>query len=302
MYTFFTLLGLWFLAYLITVLIGGWRMKRQAEAAPRIRLDEVKPLWDQLESEARPFAMAHVVSDVDPNPFGSRIGGAPLALSAEAEWPVSQWSGRPMVLLAQINFSELPALEDFPTTGILQVFTSFEGLPDGWGCERVIFWDPHPNSERLLEIPEAVQEKRGKHEIGYFSEKARRVGLSLDFEEATAKANPLIWPYIEEGGVFFENRLPENDEVAEVIASWNDRADEIYESYGTHWIGGYPRFVQADVRESHPEHQSLDRILLHIGPDVDVDIADSGEANLMISRENLLKRDFDKAVLTWDSC
>lgn len=49
MYSVLTLLGLWFLAYLTPVLIGGRLMQRQAEAASRISLDEVKHLWDQLE-------------------------------------------------------------------------------------------------------------------------------------------------------------------------------------------------------------------------------------------------------------
>lgn len=97
-----------------------------------------------------------------------------------------------------------------------------------------------------------------------------------------------------------ENRLPESEEVAAFMDDWEARTEQIVNGYGDHWVGGHPRFVQQDVRGSYPECQKLNRILFHMGCDDEINLGDSGELNVMISREALLQRDFQKAYLTWD--
>lgn len=286
------------LVILYNLLVVGPRMRREAEAAPRITMDEVKPFWDRLEQDRLPFAKIHLRPDGEPQVKGSRIGGVPMRFEDESDWPVSQVTGRPMMFLGQVDFSEVRGIEDFPENGILQVFTSFEMIGDDGECERVIRWDAEPSGNAKMDMPEGI--KRQSRHTKFFSNRARQTGLCLDFEPGVAIAHPYIWPYNEEGDVYLENRLPENDAVARIIDTWEERADEISESYGTHWMGGYPRFVQEDIRVWSEKFQKLDRTLLHLGWDDDIQLGDAGEANLMISREDLIKRNFQKSVLTWD--
>jgi len=286
------------LVILYNFLVVGPRMRREAEAAPRITMDEVKPFWDRLEQDRLPFAKIHLRPDGEPQVRGSRIGGAPMLLADENNWPVSQETGRPMMFLGQVDFSEVRGNEDFPESGILQIFTSFEMIGDDGECEHVIYWKEKPTGNVKMDIPEEVTEQ--SRYTKFFSKRTRQIGIGMDFEPGIAMAHPYIWPYSEEGNVYLENRLPENEAVARIIETWEDRADEISESYGTHWIGGFPRFVQEDIWVWSEQFQQLDRPILHLGWDDDIQLGDAGEANLMISREDLIKRDFQKAVLTWD--
>ena len=227
----------------------------------------------------------------------SRIGGAPLAIGEDTSWPRDAYDGFPMVFVAQLNFSELPHLEGFPTRGVLQIFSSFAIVDDTGACDLVIRWHTDPQTEELLTIPEEIQ--KTTRQTRDFSERARRVGLPLIFESDMALGNPYNWPF-EANDPSMDNRLPESDEVATIIDEWEARSERIVKGYGDHWVGGHPSFVQVDVRGSHPECQHLDRVLFHLGYDDDVNLGDSGELNVMISREALMLRDFHKAYLTWD--
>ncbi len=285
------------IVYILDKLVWGPQRKREAEAAPRITLDEVQQFWGAIEKDALPIAKAKVQERAPRMSTESRIGGAPLAICDDISWPRSADEGSPMALVAQINFAEVPPMEDFPTLGILQIFSSFDTIDDLNSCEHVIRWEPDPQTDQLLEIPEKIV--KTTRDTRAFSERTRRLGLPLVFESGVALGNPFNWPY-EEHNVFLENRLPENDEVAAILNDWEDRSDRIVDAYGTHWVGGHPGFVQGDVRDDFPELRHLDRVLFHLGCDKDISIGDAGELNVMISREALLQRDFQKAYVTWD--
>lgn len=276
-----------------------WAPKRRrlAEAAPRITLMEAEAFWDAIEENALPFAKAKIQARPPQAAQESRIGGAPLVIGHDRTWPRNAQDGSPMAFVAQINFAELPRMEDFPTQGILQIFSSFDMIDETGGCERVVLWDPDPQTDELLEIPEELQ--KTTRQTRDFSEKTRRVGLPLAYELGTALGNPFNWPF-EENDPSAENRLAENEEVAEIMDGWEDRCDQIIEGYGDHWIGGHPSFVQYDVRGAYSACRHLDRVLLHVGCDDEINLGDGGEVNVMISCEALLQRDFQKAYLTWD--
>jgi uncharacterized protein YwqG len=94
-------------------------------------------------------------------------------------------------------------------------------------------------------------------------------------------------------------RMPENDEVAGMLARKQSMERTLEDEYGTHWIGGHPRFVQVDIREK-PDYADLDRVVLHIGSDEQVRIGDSGEINVLIRADDLRTRRFERAVYMWD--
>lgn len=73
----------------------------------------------------------------DTLPWESKCGGCPYLERAE-DYPRDK-DGKPMMFLAQINFDEMPSLEDFPEHGLLQFYI---GDDDCFGLDsacRVIY-------------------------------------------------------------------------------------------------------------------------------------------------------------------
>lgn len=52
----------------------------------------------------------------------SKFLGKPY-LPETQQYPMNKF-GKPMILFAQINFEEMPPLKNYPSKGILQIFTS----------------------------------------------------------------------------------------------------------------------------------------------------------------------------------
>ncbi|MBL4813107.1 MAG: DUF1963 domain-containing protein [Rhodobacteraceae bacterium] len=283
--------------YLLKYFVWQPQIDREAEAAPRITLAEAKGFWEAIEKDTLPMAKAQVQNRAPLSPSESRIGGPALAIGDDHTWPHGDNQTQfPMEMIAQINFADLPELEDFPSSGILQIFTSFEMLNDSGECDRVIRWEPNPTGEKMLEIPPELKKKH--REVKDLSLKTRRIGLPLTFVHQMAPGNFLNLPYAESDPIY-ENRLGENDEVEAMLAGWEERGNKIIEAYGTHWVGGHPSFIQEDIRDCG-DRQDLNRVLFHMGYDHEINVGNAGDVNVLISREALLARDFQKAFLTWD--
>jgi uncharacterized protein YwqG len=271
--------------------------RREAEAAPRITMREAQGFWTAIEEDALPIAKASVQARAPLSPQETRIGGAPLAIGDDKTWPRNVHDGSPKAHIVQINFADIPPIEGFPTRGILQIFSSLETMDEISGSDLSTRWDPDPQTVELLEIPDEL--KTVKPLSGDFSKRTLNEGLPLQFSTDMEVGNPYNWPH-QENDLCYQNRLPENDEVAVIMDDWEDRCVRIAEGYGDHWVGGHPRFVQVDFREDVPQLRHLDRVLFHMGCDEHINVGDSGEINVMINKDALQRRDFEKAYLFWD--
>lgn len=74
----------------------------------------------QLLASQRPVNRISWHKIYQPEPTQSRLGGMAY-LPSDATHPTSP-TGQKLSLLAQINFAEMPALESFPSQGLLQIF------------------------------------------------------------------------------------------------------------------------------------------------------------------------------------
>ncbi|MEP3637536.1 MAG: DUF1963 domain-containing protein [Paracoccaceae bacterium] len=283
--------------FLLERFVWAPQRRREAEAAPRITLDEAQAFWAEIEEDALPIAKASVQARAQLSPQETRIGGAPLAIGDDKTWPMNVHDGSPIAHIVQINFAEMPPIEDFPTQGILQIFSALETMDETGGSDLLIRWDPDPQTVELLEIPDEL--KTAKSLSHDFSKRALNEGLPLQFSTDMAIGNPYNWPH-GKNDLCYQNRLPENEETAVIMDDWENRCTRISEGYGVHWIGGHPRFVQVDFREYSRQLRHLDRVLFHMGFDEDINVGDAGEVNVMISKDALQRRDFEKAYLSWD--
>ena len=285
-------------AFAVVFLVAYFLRRRRMQAAPRITEAEVDAYRWSLDAATLPMARM-IISDAPLlRADESRIGGAPFGDAAHPDWPLDE-VGLPMLFLAQINFADLPDLPDFPRAGLLQLFVACDAKGHVGSTEevseRMIRWFPDPVGERSLPVPPVFLDlKTG----GSLSPRAMPQGLAVRFARAEARGNPCNWPF-DQSAPDTVRRLAETPEVAESLRNLEREADAVLESYGTHWVGGHPSFVQGDVRDGK-SGPPLDRVLLHLGFDDDVCLGDAGKLNLLIGRQDLLDRAFQRAFCTWD--
>ncbi len=300
-------------SFVYTLLTGGlilgllmayahWSKRRELLRAPRITANELNGFQARLEAASLPRVRL-IPSDVPPSgAAASRLGGAPYADSKSRRWPVRGDGKHPMLFVAQLNFAELPPIEDFPTKGLLQLFVLADqkGYIQGTDrkTDRVIRWFPDPVGELTIPLPDALAALRKRTT---FSQRFMREGTGLSYEPDVMPAQDSNWPYNTEFNSHM--RLPENEEVELQHNKWVQATEERLEKEATwHWVGGHPNFVQVDIRHE-PRLRKLNRVLLHLtSDDTDINFGDTGELNLMISRKALRNHSFDEAFCTWDCC
>ena len=237
----------------------------------RYRLDYLKILAKPLgNAESLPLTQ-------------SKFLGTPY-LPVGMPYPLDE-QGKPMILLAQINFAAAPALEPYPTQGILQLFVSATNWYD-MDDYRILF---HPSS---LAEP---QTDFGFLTGDLYADSPIYVEHALSFSRQTeyGGAEDCRFDMKFEGRDYYEYQetLPKAQQV---------ELDTYCYNVG-HKIGGYAFFTQGDSRDS-PTDKTTDVLLLQIDTDEEIMFGDSGVAHLFISPEALKKQQFDQAYFQWDCC
>lgn len=175
------------------------------------------------------------------------------------------------VFLAQINFSELPANDIFPKTGLLQFFVldddGYGLFADGKGF-KVIY---HQNLDNGYEV------YRQPVNTPLYNE---NIGLSFTLSEEYLTAS--------------DYRMEDFVE---------DMEDDIWKNFdgsGSKLLG-YPYFTQYDPRENGVS-QNYDRLLFQLDTNKYLMWGDSGVANFFINSEKLANLDFSDILYNWDCC
>ncbi|KGR87062.1 YwqG family protein [Lysinibacillus odysseyi] len=220
----------------------------------------------------------------------SKVGGDPYFLK-DVPYPVNE-EGKPLHLLAQINFSEVIKFnDDFPNTGILQFF--IDGYDDVLGLN----FDDQTKQSRFRVIYHEQIEKDESKRLQDFS-------FLMEGEEE------LYLPFLPDSEykmVFEKSETPvsisdfriEQEDIEFDEALW-EAYEEAYPSQG-HKIGGYPFFTQGDPRESKKYGDKL-ILLFQLDSDEQNEImwGDMGVGNFFISKEDLQNRNFSHVLYNWD--
>lgn len=255
---------------------------------------EFPPFLKQFETEfrlqERPCIRINAMV-LDMHPLDDSLGimeskflGKPFFPKSK-DYPIDK-AENPMILAAQINFSDVPNLAGFPTTGILQLFLS----PSNWDMEEteVIY---HKESELLKPYIEDFSFIDPK----LYDELPIWKLHSLGFESK-----------VDRGGTedsqfsFLINGLDYWDFAETLSGEQAERMNQYFSATG-HKLGGYAEFTQSDPRDYSADLRN-DIQLLQIDTDEHIMFGDSGIAHLFISPENLRKRNFEKSYFYWDCC
>ncbi|MEM1197099.1 MAG: DUF1963 domain-containing protein [Pseudomonadota bacterium] len=229
-------------------------------------------------------------------PKGSRLFG-PAFLPDSEEWPKGP-NDVPLEMVAQVNLADCKTLEGYPGSGVLQFFigrddlygADFDDLLRGNFLVRCLADDcegslhPVPPLEVIGDDP--------------FSEYSPARDNDLRARGVTLVPEPIedmIDLSVDEASTRFRE-LPDNYDLDPLY----DALDELLlERSSGHHTGGYPAFVQADIRE-HGQYLEYDHVLLRLTSDKYLMWGDVGECVFMIPSADLAKAEFSRVVYSWD--
>ena len=243
----------------------------------------------------------------------SKFGGLPYWERTD-EFPRDE-DGKPLYLLAQINFADVPHLSDFPEKGLLQIFVQAD---DTWGLD---FKDEKQKNWRI------VYHKFFSSSLAMSEAELRAMGVKTASDE---KDEDEYLPFEKEYALSFEKQLTfvhpnlddQFDDTVQAIAEelgfpvfdggaldWFEEDDYnafyLGEDYAQHQIGGFPNFTQSDVRRVgdvllFQMDSELGKGENGKGDDWEILWGDCGIANFFISRADLKNLDFSNVLYNWD--
>ncbi len=245
-------------------------------------------------------------------PWESKLAGVPY-YPKDRPWPTDV-EGQPLVMLAQLNFTEMPHLEGYPIQGILQFYVS-PGANDTqiWGMRidaahktefarltdqsyfRVVYW-PEISQQTSLLITENPPIEFDEDQ-GFPAIEEARLRFALESGYVRPDDYRFARVFGKDREKFFDFRIPALDELEGAYMNFNGGW-----RYGGR-IGGYSRVEQTDPRLEFPDEDwvvlfSLDS--LSIGG-YTVQWADDGIGNFYIRPGDLARLDFSKVMYYWDS-
>lgn len=200
------------------------------------------------------------------------------------EWPMDK-KGKPMILLAQINFSEVPGLDKYPSDGIFQVYLS----ADSWHKmdDYRVFYHQDTTQQYLNDFsfidPGLFAQSPVMKEHALTFSYQQELGGTEDFR--------FDFKFREKPYYKFYDGLTEPEQ---------REFETIFYATG-HKVGGYAYFTQTDPREFDEKNKD-DVLLLQIDTDEHIMFGDSGVAHILINEQDLINKDFSKAYFYWDCC
>ncbi len=237
----------------------------------------------------------------------SKFRGLPY-LPKDMDYPLDN-DGNPMLLYAQINFAEVPPIQDYPESGILQYF------------HKAPFWDSDPDDNVIRFHKDTSQEPRTDFSF---------LDLPEDNESPIQCEHKLIFTLKTEYGgsiydyftmLLFYDKEPEAGARINLDALYtfresltdNEKAlfDDFFSANG-HKIGGFGSFPNhyRDMDTYSKNRDDDDLLLLQIDSDSNIGIeyeeekiswGDSGVAHIFIKRGDLKRKNFEEANFYW-SC
>ena len=276
------------------------------------RIDELIPPVDTIRLKP---------SRAETTVFDSKLGGVPY-LPKNMEYPTVRegiYAGRPLRLLAQLNFSALPKIAGYPTEGILQIFAGciddeLYGVDFDNNCDqngfRIIY------HENIITDTAALISADDMPEFGEGDDYYPFTGEFLLTAEEPAKMSVVATDFrFEKAAAAAYNELFGGD----VVSMWDENGkgirqvdEELYSAIHSRYssktrVGGYPFFMQEDPRGYNDEYARRTIMLFQCdsesggeGWENEICWGDSGVANFFITPEDLAKRDFSNVLYTWD--
>ena len=228
--------------------------------------------------------------DEIPSVLDDKIGGKPYLPIGE-EYPKDK-NGNNMALLLQINLANID-LENYPNKGILEIFTDYKVE---WPCEYVVkYFEEGLEYQEDLPIVDVTN---------YIVSKAYKINLVKTIDYMSVNDYRFSKTITNIVNKVFNTNLKNSYDVSEYLnGTYIEDIIQDNIDYNPITIGGYANFTQQDPRFDMKENKEECLFKLDSWANYnDIVIGDSGILSVLISKEELQKSDFDKALVTWDCC
>ncbi len=265
----------------------------------------IKPWTSALEKTRRDVVLVNLRPGTD-DPKASKVGGTPFI--AEGGDIPKDASGKPMFLLAQINFTEFPKVEGYPESGLLQFF---------------IASDSHYGANFDGELDEALLSQQKNFRVVYQADLTKGAAakdypklpegdlmlpfdpkkpLSMSFSKTTETISTDDFGFRE---VFGDEYFQLVEKLAQKSGVNEDSLEEVlFEVLDPNnfsaKVGGYPDFTQEDPRRPGSKRKLLFQLSSHQASDSEVMWGDLGVAGFFITPDDLKSLNFSNVMYTWD--
>lgn len=288
-------------------------------------MNEVEVALNLMEKAALPMVSLEPKRSKDLGPADTKLGGGlPWVPDASHEWPVSE-AGVPLCFLAQINFAQLPAMQDFPRKGVLQVFaaiTTTLSIADmsthpeqHRDMFHVVRWYPDPVGGHALTRPDGVNaapDVRLTMPLGMLRDLSDSEwdmikagsGCGWAVEAALATVQPPAYFLPPPHSVLFCNdygaapRPVFSRSTKQALRRLDDESCDSGLQQRVHRVGGHPLYL---TRQQHDPScaPALDRVLLQLVYQLDGKGVFKNVMTLAISQEHLRAGEIEKAQFFW---
>lgn len=194
--------------------------------------------------------------------------------------------GNHMIMIAQINFEQVPKMDFFPEDGLLQLYLDKN---DWYDDNYKIIYHSKDDLKNSPVTDFSFIKENDYDESPIF--KIHKLSFKKSIDRGNSEDSQFDFLFDGESYWDFEESLSD------------DEQHELFEYFisASHKIGGYGEFTQSDIRENSPDTME-DIQVLQIDVDDEIMFGDSGVAHIFIDKESLIKKDFAKAYFYWDCC
>jgi uncharacterized protein YwqG len=247
---------------------------------------ELEKYREQIEATKKSYIKIEGTLKEELSLWESKFGGNPY-FPLNEEYPKDNY-GKPLKMIAQINFEEVPEYENFPRKGILQFYISAEDEEFG------IDFDNRLNQENFRVI--------------YFKDiiyDTDQLITDFSFLDVLDLDEYPVFPVLKESKLqFIQNEEFVSDTDYQFYEYFDDEIERYeYDIFTSceHKMGGYAHFTQKDPR--YTEYQDYNILLFQMVSNLDLGISwlDSGVANFFMKQEDLRNLDFSKVMFHWDT-
>jgi len=244
--------------------------------------------------------------------WDSKLGGRPY-LPPGFIYPHNndpESDGRPLKMLAQLNFAQIPRLEGFPAAGILQFYIANEACDDLFGLNlenqtdqtgwRMVYHKDIVTDASKLQLPPELESGDDVRPFPFSGE----YRLAMQLEEWVVTPMDYRWEAFMDNLVrplpFYQSRKKKSQE-----QGLENLMREVSGEYAYGFkIGGYPAFTQEDPR-CLDRYKDYSVLLLQLDSwwdekDPGIMFGDGGVANWFIKPEALARADFSDVLYNWD--
>lgn len=253
---------------------------------------------------ARRYVEIHAEPCADLTVYQSKFGGIPY-LPEHFPYPHSKLHPeQPLRLLAQINFAEMPHLDDYPEQGILQIYLN-PADDQYFGCDKQLAHFEHMQPENqseyrviyheTVDMSAPLSNDIPAYDGEFLAEQPERITFAekVGYMPYDSGSDAFLEAFAEIYNSYAEQPVESKDALL-ALDGCELALEKTFPNRARHQLGGY----RADVWDAR--WMDTEVLLLQIISDDSMQWGDDGIAHFTMKRDDLRRRDFSRVDYDWE--